>query len=415
MHFKAVCDLLSMRSSVQGVGLAGLRILLKKLGNPEKNFKVIQVAGTNGKGSVCTLLAHTLSTAGYNTGLFISPHLIHLTERITLNGVCIPRQALGRILRKVVSYEENPLNFFELLTICALVYFAEKKAEYVVLETGLGGRKDPTTVCHPLVCVITSIGLDHTHLLGNTIEKIAAEKSGIIKQKVPVFCGEISPAALHVIRAYACQKNAPLTVVRGGNPFWCVQIKWNKNEMILSDGKTRWPLHLMGEKQLLTACLVYRVCEHLAIEPAIIKRSFKTVQLRGRFERISLPRNNFILDGAHNPQAVKSLLSLWRQHPLYPHGTLLCGFMKDKDFSQMLHLLQPHFEKIIVTMPPSKRACGWKELGPILGKRAVFEPDFKKAFKNAQQERLIICTGSFYLVGACLRSIKCKKISAVIS
>ena len=112
MHFKAVCDLLSMRSSVQGVGLAGLRILLKKLGNPEKNFKVIQVAGTNGKGSVCTLLAHTLSTAGYNTGLFISPHLIHLTERITLNGVCIPRQALGRILRKVVSYEENPLNFF---------------------------------------------------------------------------------------------------------------------------------------------------------------------------------------------------------------------------------------------------------------------------------------------------------------
>ncbi len=406
MHFKEACDLLSMRSSVAGVGRTELRILLKKLGNPEKNLKVIHVAGTNGKGSVCTLLAHTLTTAGHKTGLFISPHLIYLTERITLNGCPITRQSLCRILQKVVSLETNSLNFFELLTVAAFVYFAEKKVEYVVLETGLGGRKDPTTVCNPLACVITSVGLDHTQLLGNTLQKIAAEKAGILKKKVPVFCGEIPPAALRVVRSYAGRKGALLKFVRTGSPFSCVRIKWYKNEMILSDGQSNWPLHVIGEKQPLNACLVYQICTHLAIPAAAIKKAFKTIRLEGRFESISQRKNRFILDGAHNPQAIKSLISLWQKHPQYPHGTLLCGFMKDKDFPQMLHLLQPHFEDVIITCPPSRRACGSKELAPFLSKDVVFEPDFKKAFTRAKQKRLVVCTGSFYLVGAYLHKLK---------
>ena len=406
MHFKEACDLLSMRSSVQGVDLAGLRILLKKLGNPEKKLKIIHVAGTNGKGSVCTLLAHTLTTAGHKTGLFISPHLIHVTERITIDGSSIPRQALCRILQKVISFETIPLNFFELLTVSGLVYFEEKRAEYVVLETGLGGSKDPTTVCNPLICVITSIGLDHTQLLGNTLRKIAAEKAGIIKRKIPVFCGEIPPIAWHVIRSYACRKHAPLKLVHTGSPFSCVRIKWSKNEMILSNGESNWPLHIIGEQQPLNACLVYQVCTYLGISETAIKTSFKTVQLRGRFQEINCRSGKFIFDGAHNPQAIKSLVALWKKHPLYPHGTLLCGFMKDKDFSQMLRLLQPHFEQIILTVPPSKRACRLKELAPFLNKRAVFEPNLKRAFEKAQQARLVVCTGSFYLVGACLRELK---------
>ncbi|MBO4675603.1 MAG: bifunctional folylpolyglutamate synthase/dihydrofolate synthase [Elusimicrobiaceae bacterium] len=410
MHFKEACDLLSVRSSVPGVGLAGLRILLKKLGNPEKKFKVIQVAGTNGKGSVCTLLAHTLATAGYKTGLFISPHLIHVMERITINDSPIPRKDLCRILQKVISFETIPLNFFELLTASALTYFAEKNVEYVVLETGLGGRKDPTTVCSPLICVVTSIGLDHTQLLGNTLKKIATEKAGIIKKKVPVFCGEIPLVALRVLRSFAHQKDAPFVIVRTGNPFSCAKIKWYKNEMILSNGRTCWPLHVIGEKQPLNACLVYQICTYLAIPATVIKESFKTVHLRGRFEEIHYQKNQFILDGAHNPQAIKSLVTLWKKHPSYPRGTLLCGFMKDKDFPQMLRLLKPHFEKIIVTMPSSKRACGLKELSPFLEKQIVFEPDFKKAFEQGRQKRLLVCTGSFYLVGACLKKIECGKI-----
>ena len=211
MNFDAWFNICQTRArSNPGAGLVAFEKLLARLGNPQRNFKIIHVAGTNGKGSVCMMLSHALSGSGFKTGLFISPHLISPTERIQIDGAEIAPQDFIGAVEKVQSVQCEPLNFFELLTAAALVYFAQKKVQYVILETGLGGRKDPTNVCMPVLSIITSVGLDHTQILGDTLEKIAAEKAGIIKPGIPVLCGNLPPQAARVMEEAAYEKNAPL-------------------------------------------------------------------------------------------------------------------------------------------------------------------------------------------------------------
>lgn len=413
MHFDDWYASLLARSKAKGVGPAGLRVLLKKLGNPQEKFNIIHVAGTNGKGSVCTLLAHALTCAGHRTGLFVSPHLISPTERIQIDGCAIAKNAFASVVQKVLARETKKLNFFEILTVAAFVYFAEKKVHYVVLETGLGGRKDPTNVCAPVVSVITSIGLDHTQILGHTLTQIAKEKAGIIKPNTPVFCAPLPLAAQRVIQRGAAAAHAPFYLVKEGEPFALHRIDWKNNRLILKCKNERWPLHLMGEKQVQNACLVYQICAYLKMRRAALKRAFKTVSLPGRWERFAAKNKMWILDGAHNPQAVRGLLSLWKKHPAYPHAVLLCGFMKDKNYKEMLRLLCPHFERVIVTRPPSPRAAQKKDYGLLLKNKAVhFAPSYDEARPLLSNAKLVFCTGSFYLVGALRKglvgsSIKC--------
>ena len=163
-------DLQTRTAHTNGAGLVAFKKLLARLNNPQEKYKIVHVAGTNGKGTVCTLLAHALTQAGKKTGLFVSPHLISPTERIQLNGAAITPDDFINAVQKVRAHEQEPLNFFEILTAAAFVYFAEKNAQYVVLETGLGGRKDPTNACTPVLSILTSVGLDHTQLLGDTLE-----------------------------------------------------------------------------------------------------------------------------------------------------------------------------------------------------------------------------------------------------
>ena len=398
MLFDDVYASILARSSVKGVGLAGMRVLLRRLGNPHQKFKVIHVAGTNGKGTVCTLLAHAITTAGFSAGLFISPHLISPTERISIDGESISKQAFSRVIRKVLSVEDSPLNFFEILTLAAFVYFAQKKVQYVVLETGLGGRKDPTNVCMPLICLITSVGLDHTAILGKTIEKIAWEKAGIIKKGIPLFCGMLPPVAQQVVCEEARRQQVPLFMLKKN--LQVVSVNWKHKEMSFWNGKARWALHLLGEKQLQNAYLVYCVCRFLNIPSLAIKKAFKTVNMPGRFEIITTKNQIFILDGAHNPPAIKNLISFFQRSPFYGKAALLCGFMKDKAYAEMLSLLAPHFSQIIVTCPPSLRAALPEEY-PItsLQKKIHFIPNVEQAFHQASSHKIILCTGSFYLVG----------------
>lgn len=404
-----------------GAGLPAFKELLARLGSPQHNYQIIHVAGTNGKGTVCTLLAHTLACAGWRTGLFVSPHLVSPTERVQLNGQPISLQDFITSVQTVLAAQKEPLNFFELITAAALVYFAAQNAQYVVLETGLGGRKDPTNACTPVLSMITSIGLDHTQLLGHTLAQIAAEKAGIIKPGVPMLCGDVPVEAATVIEQAVVDHHTTLTWVRAGNPFYEYAYDFINGFTVLHTAqRTEWNLHLLGEKQTQNACLVYHAARQLGVAQSAIQTAFETVYVPGRFERIQKGQTTFILDGAHNPQAVQNLLTFWQKTPYaLQHPTLLCGFMKDKDFAQMLTLLAPHFKRVIVTVPPSARAAapcvipqgcnaGYKgrgatadDFGSLLNAdNLIFEPDYPKALALAQKEPVVLCTGSFYLVGA---------------
>lgn len=405
MHFNELYSSLLARSNVKGVGLAGLRVLLAKLGNPQEKFNIIHVAGTNGKGSVCALLSHTLTCAGHRTGLFVSPHLISPTERIQIDGKPISKRAFSAAVKKVLDCETKKLNFFEILTAASFVYFAQQKAHYVVLETGLGGRKDPTNVCAPVVCAITSIGLDHTQILGSSLAQIAAEKAGIIKQNTPVFVAPLALAAQRVICRSARAVNAPIFLIKEGEPFSLRRIDWKSGQMILKHRNSNWSLRLMGEKQPQNACLVYQICTYLKVPRKIIKKSFQSVTLPGRWEMFSLRKTRWILDGAHNPQAVQELLTMWKRCPSYSNAALLCGFMKDKDYEKMAQLLLPHFKRVVMTAPPSPRAAQVRALKMFRQKGACLVADYKQALRLLKTEKMVFCTGSFYLVGAVRKNL----------
>ncbi len=396
-------DLQTRTAHNAGAGLVAFEALLNRLGKPHQKYKIIHVAGTNGKGTVCTLLAQTLCCGGFQTGLFVSPHLSSPTERIQRNGQSILEEDFRSCVQTVLAAEQEPLNFFELLTAAALVYFANKHVQYVVLETGLGGRKDPTNVCTPVLCVITSIGLDHTAILGTTLAQIAREKAGIIKPGVPVVCGPVPNEAARVIEQTVLERHAPLTWVREGNPFYEYAYDFvNGFTTLHTSGQVAWNLHLLGSKQTQNACIVFQAAAQLGVPQKAIQTAFETVQLPGRFEQINYQNTLLILDGAHNPQAVETLLDFWQRTPYaLQNPTLLCGFMKDKDFPAMLQRLAPHFARVIVSVPPSARAAVRADFGDLLNAPNItFEPDYRQALTQALVSSAVLCTGSFYLVGA---------------
>lgn len=396
-------DLQTRTVSNAGAGLVAFKQLLERLGNPQNKYQIIHVAGTNGKGTVCTLLAHALACAGYKTGLFVSPHLMSPTERIQINGREIPQEDFVQSVNIVLAAQKEPLNFFEVITAAALLYFAKQQTHHVILETGLGGKKDPTNVCTPILSIITSVGLDHTHILGNTLSQIAAEKAGIIKPSVPVLCGPVADEATAVIERAVLDNHATLFWVREGQPFYEYAYDFiNGFTALHTIDRQEWNLHLLGRKQTQNACLVYQAARHLNVPESAIKIAFETVQLPGRFERVKKDNTTFILDGAHNPQAVQSLLEFWQKTPYSRQSpALLCGFMKDKDFKQMLAWLSPHFMRVFVTEPPSVRGATQEDFGDLLrAPNITFEPDYKTALSIVKKESAVLCTGSFYLVGA---------------
>ena len=394
--------------STQGVGiklgLENIRRLLEELGvmqwleanagSVSERPRILHVAGTNGKGSVCAMLDSICRAAGYRTGLFTSPHLISFRERIQLNGVQIPEEAVAGGLtriREIVEPWETCPTFFEIATALGLAWFQEQAAEIIVLETGLGGRLDSTNVVTPAVTIVTSIGMDHWQYLGNTIREIAGEKAGIIKPRVPAVSAPQSSEAALVLQSVSDCVGASLAFV--------VQ-------------PTSLEVGLAGSHQKLNAALAIAGLRAAGISVAgeAIETGLREVVWPGRFERIAGPGGSeLVFDGAHNEAAIKRLGLTWREVYGDEKPVVVLGILRDKDVGAICRALAPLAAAVIATPLDSARSCSGPELAetvresipgvPCLTAESVEQALALACDASRTQARRILIAGSLFLVG----------------
>lgn len=395
MYYAKILNYLySLQSPKIKLGLGRMQRFLDKTGNPEKNLKCIHVAGTNGKGSVCAMLNSILIEAGYKVGMYTSPHLKKFNERIRINGKLITDKEIVECFLKVKPFITNQ-SFFEITTAMAFLYFYEKKVDFAVLEVGLGGRLDATNIVSPLVSVITNVGLEHTELLGNTIEKIAFEKAGIIKKNVPVVTGA-KGKALGVIKKIANDRNAPLFKAK---EYPRIEFK-----------------HLNGEFQqqnkgiALTIIETLRKFHLIKINKNQIKNGIKKTEWPGRFQFIY---KNVLVDCAHNPNGfriLKNELAILKKLMNIINFIFVIGVQKDKNIKEIFRIMSPLTSAIIFTKSSNPKAAEPKELFKIFGeinkKNSIKKLIIKKpidalnyAKKIAGKKDLIVVAGSVYMVG----------------
>jgi len=402
------------------LGLENIRAVLASFGDPQRTFPSILVAGTNGKGSVCAMLARILVEHKLRVGLYTSPHLVRVEERIRIGARRISQKEfcrrLGLIKGKIEGLlqkgvlESHP-TFFEVLTILALLYFAEQKVDMAVLEVGMGGRFDATNVVTPLVSVITTVSKDHQEYLGTKIGQIAFEKAGIIKPGVPVVCGIEGGEACRVIRKRARQLGAPfLGVFDGPGCFEAKKLKDRYRFSYRIGGKTyRFSPHLRGAHQgrnaavaIAASSVLSRLWRRLNKENVI--QGIEHADWEGRLE-VVLRNPTVILDGAHNDAGAKTLRAYLRDFVL-PPVILIFGMMKDKNIRRVADLLFPYARRVILTSIPYSRAASpvdiWQKTR-YYRKKIILEPSLIKAVdmasRKAGRRGTVIITGSLFLVG----------------
>lgn len=399
-------------------GLERITEFCRVLGNPQRNFFTIHVAGTNGKGSVSHMLASILEQAGYRTGLFTSPHLKDFRERIRVDGEMIPKQ---KVVNFVSKHREKmidlKLSFFEMTAALAFDYFAQADVEVAVIETGLGGRLDATNVILPVVSIITNIGLEHTALLGDTLPKIAAEKGGIVKKSIPVVVGEKDSRWCGVIEEMAEQCRS--RVIYAEEEFCCEEQHDEAGEQRLSLRRLRdeylYDVHLdlMGHYQRKNVLTVAAVTDYLHEKTplTISRRAFiegmrtasKETSLMGRWQKLG-EKPLMICDTGHNAHGIRYVSE---QIAATPHEKLYCvvGFVKDKDLAHILPLL-PKEAHYIFTAAQTERAVPAEELcrkAAIYGLQGEVVEGVPAAVERARsvasEEDLIFIGGSIYVVG----------------
>lgn len=380
------------------------------LGEPQKNLNIIHLAGTNGKGSTSAILEAILREHNQTTGLFTSPHLIRINERIQCNRQNISDEDFVRIFyilekaAKKIEAEDKTLapTFFEYITALGFVYFKEKHCDWTVLETGLGGRLDASNIVQPKISVITSIALEHTQFLGDSIEKIAAEKAGIIKENTPIICGLMPDEALKVIKAKAKELNAPI---------YCLKDFLNELPVL--------ECSLTGEyqkKNAATALLVCRVLNEknlINLDERKIAQALKKVRWDARWQKIILPnKNEIIIDCAHNEEGAKelekNLQALVNSTGKKP--TVITGILGKERARPLLEAISKYAREILFVIPKEDRALNYVELAECLPK---LHPNFQntnldevlKTLKNELFAETFVCTGSCYLAGEALASL----------
>jgi dihydrofolate synthase / folylpolyglutamate synthase len=368
------------------LGLDNIRQVLAALGEPQKELKFIHVAGTNGKGSVCAMIDSVCRSAGIKTGLFTSPHLIRFNERIQISGSAIDDEAVARgiqHIREIIDEERHP-TFFEITTALAFDHFRDQTVDLVILETGLGGRLDATNVVDPLVCVLTSIDLDHQSWLGHALSEIAFEKAGIIKPGVPIVSGPQLPEVRIVLEQIAAERSAPLSYVN-------VPVE----DLVIG---------LAGSHQRLNAAIALHAIHKADIQvgPQALEKGLANVSWPGRFQRID---DGIILDGAHNPAASKRLVETWRECVGPQRATIIFGGMQDKDLEGMISPLSTLAARFLIVPIRSRRTASPAHIKTFVPKHlsAVQCSSVDQALSVAHRfNEPILVTGSLFLVGELL-------------
>ena len=356
------------------LGLDRIQKALNILGNPQDDLKYIHVAGTNGKGSVCTMLESILRNAGYKTGLYTSPHILEYTERIKINGIDIPKEDFAELFDEVSKINIH-LTEFEVLTVMMFLYFKRNNVDIVILETGLGGRFDATNVIKTNLCsVITQIDLDHTERVGETKEKIAYEKAGIIKPNCPV----ITSMGYEAIRDRADELNAMLIFV---SPFV-------PSEFVDA-------LALKGLHQIENLALVLTVINYLFkdIDENTIKEGLKQVKNPCRFEYFK--DKNLIIDASHNPNGILALRNNLDYYFPNEKRRFVFGCLKNKDYSKMMNILFREGDEIYLNEFDYPNACPFNILSEKCPQKAL---PYSDKVKLTPDKLNIIC-GSFYMIG----------------
>jgi dihydrofolate synthase / folylpolyglutamate synthase len=412
--------------------------LLARLGDPQQSLPILHIAGTKGKGSTAAMAAAILTAAGYRTGLFTSPHLNRVEERLAINGCHCPAERLAELLQRVEPVVEamdqgrhRGVTFFEIITAVAFLYFAESKVDAVVLEVGLGGRLDSTNVCRPLVSVITSISLDHTEQLGGTLEAIAREKAGIIKRGVPVVSGVLDPGPREVIRQVAAQRRARL--VELGVDFEFTYRPPHGLERAASMGTVDvvgradghslayrdLGLGLLGRHQGANAAVALATLAELQylgwnIPEQAVRRGLSGLVWPARVEVISR-RPTVVLDAAHNAASVSALVATLDESFSVRRRLLVFAASQGKDLAGMLRAAVERFDEVILTQYlDSPRAVPVEELDALAvklaGRHCHVCPSPAEAWQLARSlagpEDMICITGSFFLAAQMRREIE---------
>lgn len=402
-----------------------MRAMLRAMGDPQNDLRVVHVAGTKGKGSVCEMVAASLHACGYTVGLYTSPHLVDLRERIRIGGEVITypaftkaMQACAEAIAQIEKRHGQP-TYFELMTALALRHFVDQAVDIAVIECGLGGRLDATNVIHPDVTAITSISLDHTDVLGETLPEIAREKAGIFKKGVPAITFEQAPGVIEAMQEVAESVGAALDVVGKQIEFsyrFEANPKYGPHTCVcLSTDRSAFEhlvVPLPGEHQALNAGLALAILDRLRAvgfetpETKVIA-GLEGLRVPGRMEIVhQSPR--ILLDGAHNASSIKALIRSIGAHVPYDSMVVIFGCSEDKDIAGMLRHLSLGADKIIFTRARGNpRAVDPHDLqrrfNEISGKMSQVEETLPEALTIASRavgrEDLICITGSFYLVG----------------
>lgn len=412
-----------VRYNVTTFSLERMEKLLSLLGDPHTKISTVHIAGTKGKGSTATMLARMLEANGYTVGLYTSPHLVHLHERITINSEMITEPEMLGLMNRLHGpieklSKDNPPTFFEIMTALAFAFFADRKIDIGVIETGLGGRLDSTNVIMPKVVGITSLSIDHKQQLGDTLDRIAMEKAGIFKKGVPVVTVQQDPLAMNVLKAQATAVKVPLSITgadidfsyrfetsreHGPHTRICLSTPTSKFEHL------RVPLY--GRHQAINCGLALAMLDKLKsagyqIDVEKAATGLATVRLAGRMEMVCQdPR--IMIDGAHNAASIRALIHAIGQNIPYDSMVMIFGCNCDKDIPGMLNELQYGADKVIFTRSSSNKAVSPQELADqyteICGKMCQVANTLGEALMLARsavgKEDLICITGSFYLIG----------------
>lgn len=411
--------------------LDNITTLCNVLGNPQTKYPIVHIAGTNGKGSTSHIIAAALQKAGYKTGLYTSPHLVDLRERIRINGEMISEAFVVDFVQKqnALALQINP-SYFELTVAMAFQAFEAEAVDIAVIETGLGGRWDSTNIVTPVLSIITNIGYDHTHILGNTLAEIASEKAGIIKENVPVVIGESHPETEQVFFLKAIKEQTSVIyadsiweIVKSGQQMTGQNLKAiNKAERTIHNFST----DLMGNFQLnniktaLTACSLleqagWKLPLHLVLDS--LKNVKERTGLRGRWEMVQ-QQPTVILDVAHNPNGLEYL-----QQNILTHNTtddqkqlhIVCGFVQDKDVAQALKLF-PKEAQYYFTQANIPRALPVDSLQKIAMEQNLtgqaytnVQEAVQAALMSASANDIVLITGSFFIVGEAIETLEKQK------